>query len=318
MPRFTAGASALIVVICGALAAAPVAQGDPAPLLRVEGPRTTLDPGTAYVTGTEALPAATETGCTATPKFHRVEGATALGLLGSAFETRPLLQPLGITEDEFGLRVCRIDAFVERDVPFSGWLYRVNHKSPPVGAALRKVGGDDEVLWFFANYGANLNTGDELVLAAPPRARPGVLEVRVFAYSFDGTRAAAPDGTRVTGGTKVARTQDGVARVNLAEGDFLLRAVHPPDIASRAMSVCVRPEVGACPARRGRMIVGTRRSDRISGSPGPDVIRARRGADRISARAGGPDVIACGPGRDTVVVSPNDSPRDSCEVKIRR
>ena len=319
MPRRSAGATALITVFCCAFAAIPAAASDPAPLLRVEGPAKLLDPGTAYVTGTESLPAATDAGCRRTSDRHRVPGATALGLLGSAFETQRALRPLGIAEDEFGLRVCRMGPHVETDTPFSGWLYRVNHRSPPVAASLRKVGSDDEVLWYFANFGADINTGDELVLIAPARARPGPVQVRVFQYTFDGKRSPADDGTFVRGGRTPVPTADGRATVVVEPGREVLRAVHRPDISSARTTICVArpPLLAGCPETRGRRIVGTAGADSIADTAGADRIHARAGADRINVRGGEEDRVDCGPGRDRIVLSRVDVAR-RCEVQIRR
>lgn len=36
----------------------------------------------------------------------------------------------------------------------SGWVYKVNHVSPPVGANAYRLRDGDEVLWYFARFGA--------------------------------------------------------------------------------------------------------------------------------------------------------------------
>ena len=316
MPLRSAGAVALITVLCCAFAAIPAAA-DPAPLLRVEGLTKTLDPGTAYVTGTESLPAATDAGCRRTNKRHRVVGATALGVLGSAFEVQRSLRPLGVAEDEFGLRVCRMGPHVERDTPFSGWLYRVNHRSPTVAASLRKVHSGAEVLWYFANFGDDINTGEELELIAPARAKPGPVQVEVVQWTFDGKSSPADDGTIVRGGRTPVPTVDGRATLVVESGREVLRAVHRPDIASARTPVCVSAQLDDCPEVRGRRIVGTASADGIADTPGADAIAGRGGADRINVRGGEADRVDCGPGRDRVVRSRNDTAR-RCEVQILR
>jgi hypothetical protein len=317
MPRRIAGALALTSALCCVFAASFASAADPAPLLRVEGPARLLDPGTAYVTGTEFLPAARDAGCRRTRERHRVPGATALGLLGSAFEVQRTLRPLGVAEDEFGLRVCRMGKFTERDEPFSGWGYRVNHKFPPVGAGLFKVDSNDEVLWYFSKFGQDINTGDELDLVAPARARPGPVQVRVVAYSFDGKKSPAADGTLVRGGRTPVPTVNGRATVVVEPGREALRAVHRPDIASARTPICVSARLSECPRVRGRRIVGTAGRDAIADTDGADVIRARAGADRINVRGGEADRVDCGLGRDRLVLSGNDTAR-GCEVLIRR
>ncbi|HKG34812.1 MAG TPA: DUF4430 domain-containing protein [Solirubrobacterales bacterium] len=318
MPRRSARAlSALTIVLSVWGVVATSAFADPAPQLRVEGTGKTLDPGTRYVTGTESVPAATDAGCRRTKRRHRVPGATALGLLGSAFESNRLLRPLGVADDEFGLRVCRIGSFVETDSPFTGWLYRVNHRSPSNGAALKKVGGGDEVLWYFANFGTGTNTGDELVVRAPARVKPGTLDVSVLAYAFDGSVERAPDGTVVRGGERPATVQGGTAKVQVKAGKAALRAVGGIDIPSAPVDVCVSADLDECPSARGDTIVGTASGDRIVGTRGPDVIRARGGADRVNARGGGSDRVVCGRGRDLALLGAGDV-AFGCEVKIRR
>ena len=317
MPRRSAGAVALITILCCAFAAIPAAASDPAPLLRVEGPAKLLDPGTAYVTQTESLPAATDAGCRRTNERHRVPGATALGLLGSAFEVQRPLRPLGVAEDEYGLRVCRMGPHVETDDPFTGWLFRVNHEAPTLSASLVPVDSGDEVLYVFANFGQNINTGEELELIAPARAQPGRVQVRVFQWTFDGKRSPADDGTIVRGGRTAVKTVNGRATVVVEAGREVLRAVHRPDISSARTPICVNAQLAECPRVRGRRIVGTAGRDNIADTAGADAIKARAGADRINVRGGEADRVNCGPGRDRVVLSGNDKAR-LCEVQIRR
>jgi Ca2+-binding RTX toxin-like protein len=179
------------------------------------------------------------------------------------------------------------------------------------------VDSGDEVLWYFANFGADINTGDELDLLAPARARPGRVEVRVVQYTFDGKRSPADDGTIVRGGRAPVATVDGRATVVVEPGREVLRAVHRPDISSARTPICVSAQLAGCPKARGRRIVGTARADSIADTAGADTIAARAGADRINVRGGGADRVNCGPGRDRVVLSGNDAAR-RCEVQIRR
>lgn len=285
--------------------------------LRVEGLNTTLDPGTTYLTGTETLPGATDAGCQPDNQNHRVPGATALGILGSAFETNRRLRPIGIAEDEFGLRVCRIGRFKETDVPsFTGWLYRVNHESPATGAALHRLREGDEVLWYFADFGNDINSGDELIVDAPVRARPGAIQVRVTAISFDGTQSPAADGTVVRGGDQPVMTTAGVATIMVDdEGPASVRALHKPDIPSAPVSICIAGRLADCPARRGERIIGTSHADDIIDSAGPDRIRAGGGRDRVTVAGGGRDVVDCGPGVDTATVGEEDVTRN-CERQL--
>ena len=311
-----AGALALMV-----LALPPVsASATPAFSLRVEAPGQLLDPGTQYATRSpigalrgETLPSGS---CARGSGSIPLAGRNALGLLASAANANKALQPMWVVEDSFGRRVCRIAAHSETDTPFTGWLYRLNHVAPPTSAELAQVGKGDEVLWAFADFGVGTNTGDELVLLAPPRTIPGLLEVTVQAISFDGVVRAAPDGTVVTGGTAPATTTGGKATVPLQPGTTALRAtgpgLAPTEIRSQAMDVCVAAALEDCPKRRGLNLVGTNLRDSMKGGPGPDVIRTRGGRDKIRVRGGGEDVVVCGRGRDLAITDAEDRLR-RCE-----
>jgi hypothetical protein len=304
-------AAALALLAIPAFAAA--AKATPVFELRVESTQGTLEPGTFYASRRGGIPAGQETAagsCARGSGRHVIPGRTAMSLLGAAARASASLRPVWVVEDEFGRRVCRVDRFLERDTPFTGWLFRVNHEAPPMAADLSELGRGDQVLWVFANFGTGENTGDELVLRAPVRAQPGPVDVRVGAFAFDGSKAPAPDGTVVTGGASPATTVGGVATVTLTPGTQVLRAVGPgsaPDeIPSNRLSACAATQVEDCPATRGRRVVGSNRADRLRGRGGPDRIRSRGGRDRIYVRGGGSDRVDCGKGRDRVIADAGD------------
>ena len=101
--------------------------------------------------------------------------------------------------------MCRIGDY--RGVAANdAWLYKVNHKRPPVGGDRYRVRRGDEVLWSFANFGTGRNTGDELKLHTPARVRPNQpFQVSAVGYTRDGQVAPAAgvqvsgDATTVTG-----------------------------------------------------------------------------------------------------------------------
>jgi hypothetical protein len=199
----------------------------------------------------------------------------------------------------------------ERDLPsFSGWLFRHNHVAPPLSGELVSLGRDSEVLWVFADFGTGANAGDELVLTAPVRAQPGLVQVSVQAITFDGAVGPAPDGTVVTGGGAPATTTGGVATVALAEGEAELRAVgagaSAGNIPSAPQSVCVAADLAECPEARGRRVIGTNGKDGLAGTPGPDRIRARGGKDKVRVRGGDADVVNCGKGKDVAIADERD------------
>ena len=312
-------AAVLFTSLAGTALATPVFS------LRVEAPGRTVDPGTFYA---PRNPIAAQRGelagpgnCVRAGGDISIPGRTALGLLASAANASAALRPVLVAEDAFGRRVCRAAGFNETDVPFTGWLYRVNHVPPTPAADLFSIAKGDEVLWVFANFGTGANTGDELVLSAPVRATPGTVQVSVTAVDFNGASRPAPDGTLISGGAAPALTAGGVATVTVAPGRTVLRATGPgaapTEIPSNQVPLCVASQLGDCPAAPGRRIVGSNARDVIKGTPGPDVIRTRGGRDTVRVRGGGADVVNCGKGRDKVVADPQDKVR-RCEKGRRR
>jgi hypothetical protein len=296
------------------------ASATPVFSLRVEAPGRTVDPGTWYA---HRSPIAAQRGelqgsgnCVRAGGDISLTGRTALGLLASAANANGGLRPVLVAEDSFGRRVCRAASFTETDSPFTGWLYRVNHVPPTPAADLFAIDKDDEVLWVFANFGTGANTGDELVLSAPFRAIPGVVQATVTAFDFNGVSKPAPDGTVVSGGTASAATVGGVASVPVAAGRTTLVATGPgaapTEIPSNQVPLCVAAQLSDCPAAPGRRIVGSNARDVIKGTPGPDAIRTRGGKDVVRVRGGGADFVNCGKAKDKVLADASDTVR-RCE-----
>lgn len=316
--RTTRALGALLAVT--AVIAIPAAAGARTTIadLRVEGPDgKALEPGASFVTGGKVSVAkgSDRDGCPAAGGRVSLTGTTALGLLASGAQARSALDPVRVAEFSFGLLTCRVGEF--GNVGFNGWVYRVNHKSPSAAAERKQIGRGDEVLWYYADFDAGINSGDELVVQAPARTKPGKVAVRVIAFKFDGTRQPVADGTVIRGGEAPVTTEDGRATVELGEGKATLRAVHRPDIPSAPVEVCVNADLAECPAARGGRVFGSAGKDRIPGTAGPDRVIARGGADRVVVAGGGADRVDCGPGRDTVVLGDEDSAK-RCEVRSER
>jgi hypothetical protein len=307
-------AAAALALVASSLLSAGSASAAPVFNLRVEAPGTTIDPGTFYAPrspidaqrGVLAGPG----NCVRAAGDIPLDGRSALGLVASAANAVPSMRPLLVAEDSFGKRICRIGGFNETDTPFTGWLYRVNHAPPTVGADLLKLNGADQVLWVFANFGSGANTGDELVLSAPFRNAPGPVPVSVMAVDFNGVSKPAPDGTVVTGGVAPVTTAGGIAVVQVAPGNTTLRAVGPgaapTEIPSNSLPVCAAVPITDCPPEAGRRIVGSNVRDVLKGTAGPDVIRSRGGKDTVRVRGGGTDLVNCGNGKDKVIADPSD------------
>jgi hypothetical protein len=314
-----AGAFALVAL----LAVPGYASATPSYSLRVEAPGATLDPGTQYAVRSPIGALRGETlangNCARGQGRIPLAGRTALGLAATAFNATKALDPLWIVEDGFGRRICRMAGFNETDTPFTGWLYRVNHTAPPVGADVAQLKHADEVLWVFADFGSGINTGDELVLNAPIATAPGMIEVSVTSVSFDGAVTPAPDGTVVTGGAAPVTTVGGKALVGVPSGTSFLRATAdaatPTEIASASQSVCAFANPADCPPQRGQRIVGTNLNDGFKGGGGPDIVRTRGGRDKVRVRGGATDVVNCGKGRDIVIADASDKLRKCEKVK---
>lgn len=303
-------------VLTAVVVAAPTAAAKPVVAeLRVEAGGKALAPGFSYATDTNSIVTDTrDPACGGSGDRARIQGPTALGALIDASATRPALRPLGITDRfDFGLLVCGIGDFLGSDEAF--WLYKVNHVAPQVGGDQRRLRPGDEVLWYFSDTATGRNTGDELEISAPTRAKAGSeLTVTVFAYAADGARRPA-DGALVRFGQQGVRTEaNGTARIAAADSDLRLRATRGADVAAAPVSVCVAARLRRCPAARGRRIFGTSGPDRLRGTRGPDVISAGAGRDRIDVRGGAADTVRCGRGLDRVRLGRGDRAARNCEI----
>lgn len=310
--RLTLSACAVAVLT----ASVPAAEAKPAAAeLRVQAEQKALASGQTYLTDTTAITTDTrKPACGGSGETKTVNGPSALSLLIDAAGVSRTLRPLGISDKfDFGLLVCNIGGSVSSNDAF--WLYKVNHVAPEVGADQRSIRPGDEVLWYFSNTKTGRNTGDELALDAPARAKSsGSFEVKVTAYDFAGERTPAAGAIVRYGRKTVTADENGLARVTAGDGPRLrLRAVRGKDVASEIAEVCVADRLGDCPAVPLRRFNGTVGADRISGSRGPDVITAYGGRDRIAVRGGGRDIVRCGRGVDRVLMKGNDRAARDCE-----
>lgn len=98
-------------------------------LTPVSGPFRTPGPGSVRVTQT---------------------GQTPFGALERASRAGEFYYHAG--EFSFGPYVDRIGRYAAAGS--TGWVYKVNHVSPPVGANAFRLEDGDEVLWYFARFGA--------------------------------------------------------------------------------------------------------------------------------------------------------------------
>jgi RTX calcium-binding nonapeptide repeat (4 copies) len=311
----------LVLAACVAsLAASPTASAEPVTAeLRVEAGKAVV-PGNSYVTDTTRIRTDPRAGCNGSGATKTVQGPSALGIVESAARVAPSVRPFSVSDEfDFGLLVCGIGGSFAAADGSSYWLYKVDHKFAQVGGEQYPLTGGEQVLWYFVDSNRGLNTGSELELVAPARARPGAgFTVRAIEYDEEAHPSPAA-GVLVFGAGGPQQTgPDGRAQiVSNDTGRLRLRAVRGNDIPAEPVSVCVNSRLSRCPALRGERIFGTNRADRIRGTRGADAIRARGGRDRINVRGGGRDRVRCGRGRDVVRLGRGDRAAGDCE-RVRR
>lgn len=301
-------AAAMIAGAPAAAQAAPVVSD-----LRVEAGGVVLT-DSSFPSDTQSLATdTTKPACGGTGQAKTLTGPTALGLLASAAAVDPDLRPVRVSDKfSFGLLLCGVGSFPASDSAF--WLYKVNHVAPEVGSDSFKLTGAEQVLFYLEDAANNRNTGDELVVDAPARSRPGQVEVTVSAYGFNGARRAAAGARVVSGDGSAIADADGKARIDLSRSASV-RAGRARDIPSEPVRVCVSADLGDCPAVRGKRIYGGDGPDRLKGTPGADVIRSGAGNDAIDVRGGGADRVRCGKGsRDRVRMNGADRATADCEI----
>jgi hypothetical protein len=257
-------------------------------------------------------------------KRYRLHGSNALGIvkdaLASDSQLRPLIMSDAFVDDGFGLGVCSIGGF--KTVDFSFWDLIRNHVASTVGAQFVPVRNGDDILWYLTSGSEPSSGPRELVLNAPPSARPGdAFSVRVVRFTAQGKSSPAAGVGVFSGNRRLGTTgADGELRVRLGSSAALDATGTPSDIPSNDVEVCVSRNRSDCPDAHGKRIYGTSHADRIKGTHGWDRIKSRGGADVVNLLAGGRDRVNCGGGRDEVVVDSgarNDRIGKSCE-RVRR
>jgi Ca2+-binding RTX toxin-like protein len=315
--RFRALGAALAT--CGLIAGVPAtaAAAPTVAKLRVEAGGKAFDPGTSYVNDTARL-ATAPSECGGSGARRTVTGPSAIGLVDYAKRIRQSLRPFYASDKySFGLIVCRIGAFGAFSAS-DAWLYKVNHKAPPVGGDQYPLSRGDQVLWYFASFPSGPNTGDELELRTPARVRPHQpFAVRAVAYDWDGNAKPAA-GVQLSGSASAGTDATGAATVTASRpGTFRLRGRRANDIPAAPALTCVNANLARCPAVRGERIFGTSSPDAIPGTRGADTVLAGSGDDRVFVRSASVDAVSCGAGNDFVRAGPNDQVAPDCERVVR-
>jgi hypothetical protein len=184
----------LLVVLGGALAAAIVVSPALAVdvKIRVEGARASIwgkaEPLVEPVTGTFNPPQGPNVTLSGSTPFGALERASRKG----EFYYR-------VRATSFGPYVSRIGRRAAGGS--SGWVYKVNHVSPPVGADQYQLEERDSVLWYWATFG--------------PTGGPQTLDLaRVgrgcsFAYDDNGDRSRPEDVVFVRNGRRQVVSESG-------------------------------------------------------------------------------------------------------------
>ena len=248
MPRLISRRLALVCTLVFAFAlstaAVAAAKGTSANLRVAAGGKTLAQE--TLKTGTFPLPTSSKATCFGkgtggSGKPVKIQGPTALGLLGQAAKSNKALQPLLVSDSfDFGLGLCGIGGYSASSK--LSWYLKVNHKNPEIGGEVVKLKPRDDVLWALAPF----PYPNELVLDAPEAAEPGIaFSVRVFSYNDKGKKKPA-SGASVTGASAPTGA-DGSTIVVLSEPATLV-ATHGKDIPSNQEAVCV---AGKCPSDSG-------------------------------------------------------------------
>lgn len=249
-------------------------------------------------------------------------GLTALGALYNAAPTNRALNPILLTDHDFGfpgLGLCGVGGPTPEG---QFWFLKTDRKNPQVSGDQAKLKRGSTALWYLMPFddcdpNPPYACASELVLTAPARVKPGTpFTARVTAFDDAGKRTPV-EGARVTGAAKPTDAS-GRTQVTLRRAQRLV-ASRDGAVPSAPWAVCVNSRPAACPASPGLKIVGSTEKDRIVGTPGPDVVHARQGGSIINVRGGGRDRVICLGARqgDTVIADRSDIVR-GCKTVRRR
>ena len=154
------------------------------------------------------------------PRFEA--GANALQALDAASARAEFYY--NVTQSSFGSYVSQIGRYAADAA--SGWVFKVNGASPPVGADKVTLNGGDRVLWYWATFGP---TGGPATLLLQPRPKGCY---RVLAQDDAGKSSPAAGAVLVVDGRRV-RTRGGSACPGAHRG--LVRATLAGAVRSNAV-----------------------------------------------------------------------------------
>ena len=154
-----------------------------------------------------------------------VEAANALDALEAASIAGEFYYH--VTATSFGPYVDQIGRYPA--VGTTGWVFKVNGASPPVGADKVTLKAGDVVLWYFAQFGIVPGGPKTLLLVHTKRSC-----YRVFAEDDNGARTPAAGALLHVGSKRTVKTRGGSACVGRHRG-LLVRATLEGAIRSNAL-----------------------------------------------------------------------------------
>lgn len=252
----------------------------------------------------------------------KLDALTAMGALQNAALTNRALNPILLTDHDFGFGASLGLCGIGMPTPAGQfWFLKTDRKNPQISAEKAAVKRKGTVLFYLMPFdGCDPNPpyacAPELVVNAPARVKPGrSFIVRVTAFDDSGKRKPV-EGAKVTGAASPTDAS-GRTQVTLNKTRVLV-AEKAGSVPSSPWKVCVNADPSKCPPAPGLRIVGSGQKDSIVGTPGPDVVLPGRGGNVVNVRGGSRDRVLClGKKHGDVVIADRQDVVSGC-AKVRR
>ena len=152
----------------------------------------------------------------------RAMAVTALGALEAASLGGEFYYH--VTASSFGNYVDQVGRYA--GAADSGWVFKVNGVSPPVGADKVTLADGDDVIWYYATFGATGGPSTLLLSRAPG----GCYALKSL---DDAGKATVPAGTTLAVDGRAVETNNGVGCPGAHRG--LVRAIAPGAVRSNSL-----------------------------------------------------------------------------------
>lgn len=166
------------------------------------------------------------------PSEPRLSADNALAALGGASLSGEFYYH--VTDTSYGPYVDQIGPYAAGGV--SGWTYKVNGISPPVGSDKYELHAGDVVLWYWATFGPTGGPPTLLLQRAGPHQRNCY---RVYSQDDAGKRTAAQGAVLHVGSRRTVRTQGATQAAVGCVGPhrgLLVRAILEGAVRSNALT----------------------------------------------------------------------------------